>query len=313
MQGLKSKLIFSLISSYRFPLRFRTLNQSIMKKIIIQLVFLTGLLSSCTEFRFAYAPVPVNTPGLKKKNDTRLGSSVSMGDFYLYGQQNLNANTNANFNANGAYAITNHFAVTASYTGTIAERDQIQYAYYNSSNTFADRIDYKRKHLEIGAGFFYPISRDKKTFLECFGGVGLGKLRIKDELIENNTVTSSNYFASRANTIFIQPSITFHWGKGSFLSLGGRYVNTGYTLISSTYSEEKIAEYNLKDITTKRIGFIEPFYSLNFGFKEIPWLRLQYQSGFSYKLSKHFVYSRIFQNTVGFTIDPLSIFLKRKK
>jgi hypothetical protein len=311
MQGLKSKLIFSLISSCRFPLRFRTLNQNIMKKISIQLICLMSLLSSCTEFRFAYAPVPANTPGLKKKNDTRLGSSVSLGDFYVYGQQNLNANTNLSFNANAAYAITNHFAVTASYTGTIAERDQIQYAEYSSSNTIADRIDYKRKHLEIGAGFFYPISRNKKTFLECFGGVGLGKLRIKDELLENNAVTSSNYFISRANTIFIQPSITFHWGTSSFLSLGGRYVNTRYALINSTYSDEKIAEYNLQDITTKRIGFIEPFYSLNFGFKEVPWLRLQYQSGFSYKLSKQFVYSRIFQNTVGFTVDPQMLFSKK--
>jgi hypothetical protein len=283
-----------------------------MKKITIQLFLFMGLLSSCTELRFAYAPVPANTLGLKKKNDSRVSSSLSMGDFGIYGPQNLNATTNFNFNANGAYAITDYFAITASYTGTIAERDQFQFSEPGSSITSAERVEYKRKHLEIGAGFFYPISSNKKIFIECFGGAGLGKLKINDEFIKNNVVKESNYFISRANTIFIQPSITLHSGNGSFFSLGGRYISTGYRLLNSSYTKEQIAEYNLQNITTKRIGFIEPFYSLNFGFKDVPWLRLHYQSGFSYILSKDLVYSRIFQNTVGIIIDPRLVFSKKK-
>lgn len=268
------------------------------------------LFTSCSEIRYAYSPVAPNTPGFKEKNESRLAASASLG-YYSTLESTTSNNTDVNLNIQSAYAVTNHFAVLASYSGTILERDQFQFTDY--STTYSNLVNYKRNQFEIGAGIFYPLTKKKTVMFECFTGYGFGKLNITDKYVENGNTTSSGFYNANTNKFFIQPSLTLHPGKNFFLSLGFRYVNAGYSTIRTSYTEQETTEYYLKDIRTNRVEFIEPFLTANFRFKEVPWLMLQYQSYFTSQISTQLVYYRFSHNNFAVVIDPKLLFVKKKK
>lgn len=274
---------------------------------IISILF---LITSCSEIRYAYTPVAPNTPGLKEKNDSRLAATLSVGS-YSNLQSTLDQNTELNLNLQSAYALSNHFAVLASYSGTLKERDQAQY--YDNTSSYSDMVNYKRNQFETGAGIFYPLTKNKTVVVECFAGFGFGKLNITDRYVENGTTTSSGYYNARINKFFIQPSLSLHPGKNFFLSLGFKYVNTRHSVINTSYTEQETADYYLKDIGTTRIEFIEPFLAANLRFKQAPWFMLQYQFYFTDQVSAHLVYHRFSHNNLGVVIDPGLLLLNRKK
>ncbi len=281
-----------------------------MNNFTLCLISVLFLFTSCSEIRYAYSPVAPNTPGFKEKNDSRLATTVSIGTYSGLGST-VDQNTEINLNLQSAYAITNHFAVLASYSGTMKERDQLQYA--DNSSSYTDIVNYKRNHVELGAGIFYPLTNNKTIMFECFAGYGFGKLNITDRYIENGNTISSGFYNARTNKFFIQPSLSLHPGKNFFLSLGFKYVNTGHSGISTSYTEEQTIDYYLKDITVSRVQFIEPFLTTNFRFNDAPWLMLQYQLYYTSQISTQLVYYRLAHNNFGVVIDPRLLFLKKKK
>ncbi|MBY0476476.1 MAG: hypothetical protein K2Q24_02435 [Chitinophagaceae bacterium] len=276
-------------------------------KYLIPIVF---FFSYCTEMRYAYAPVAPNTPGLKEKGDSKLGATASIGYYPGLGAT-VNTNMDANLNIQSAYALTNHFAVMASYTGTLLERDQAQYG--DNATTYSEIVNYKRNQLETGAGVFFPLNQKKTLLVECFVGAGFGKLKITDRYVENGNNTSNGFYTTRTNKFFIQPSLTLHPGNNFFLSLGFRYVNSGYSNIKTSYTEQQTKDYYLHDIKSNRVGFIEPFLTANFRFKEVPWFMLQYQNFFTDQVSTQLVNHRFSYNNLGVVIDPTLLFQKKKK
>lgn len=281
------------------------MNYSALRFITVLFLF-----SSCSEIRYAYSPVAPNTPGFKEKNESRLAATVSAG-YYTTLESGGDQNTDININLQSAYAITNHIAVLASYSGTIKEREQFQYAV--NSSAYSDIVNYKRNQFELGAGIFYPLTKKNTVVVECFAGYGFGKLNIRDRYIENGNTTSSGFYTANTNRFFIQPSLSLHPGKNFFLSLGLKYVNTGNASIKTSYTEQEIIDYYLKDISTSRIEFIEPFLAANFRFKDVPWLMLQYQCYFTHQVSTHLIYYRVSYNNFGVVIDPRLLLLKKKK
>lgn len=280
-----------------------------MNNFTLCIISVLFLFTSCSEVRYAYSPVAPNTPGFKEKNESRLAATVSIGTYSTL-ESTVNQNPELNLNLQSAYAITNHFAVLASYSGTITERDQVQYT--DNSSTYTDMVNYKRNQFELGAGIFYPLTNNKSIIFECFAGYGFGKLKITDRYTQNGNTTSSGFYNAGINKFFIQPSLSLHPGKNFFLSLGLKYVNTGHSAISTSYTEQQTIDYSLKDISKFRIQFIEPFLVTNFRFKDAPWLMLQYQFYYADQISAQVVYYRISHNNLGVVIDPRILLLKKK-
>jgi hypothetical protein len=269
-------------------------------------------LASCSEIRYAYSPVAPNTPGFKEKNESRFAATVSVGDFTNQ-ESASDQSTEINLNLQSAFALTNHIAVLASYAGTIKERDITHYFGNSSSSNYSNLVTYNRNQYEVGAGIFYPFTSKKVFLVECFAGYGFGKLNITDKSVENGMTTSSRFYTANTNKFFIQPSLSLHAGEVFFLSLGFRYVNTGYSGIRTSYTEQETIDYYLKDISTSRIEFIEPFIAANFRFANAPWLMLQYQYYYTNQVSTQLVNYRFSHNNMGIVIDPLLLLMKKRK
>ncbi|MBX9782931.1 MAG: hypothetical protein K2X48_06545, partial [Chitinophagaceae bacterium] len=206
-------------------------------------------------------PTQQHVPNLKEKNDSRLTASLGTPA----------AGNETNYSIQAAYAITNHFALTGGINGTYNGTDNLTTTINNVTKNF--EVRYKRPSFELGAGIFYPISKDKKVMFETYAGYGAGKNNITEFI--NNVQT--NFHNSRTNRFYVQPILSFH--PADFISISGsvRYNNIGYNSITTGYTNTELINYKLSDLSLKRIEFLEPSLAVTGGVNSVPWLRLQTQ------------------------------------
>ncbi|MFT3843645.1 MAG: hypothetical protein QM725_01225 [Lacibacter sp.] len=254
------------------------------------------VLQSCTLLRFAYSPTIQNVPAFKEKNESRINAVMS----------SPASGTETNFALQGAYALTKHFAVLGSYNGTIKGRDELSYT--ENGTTTTDIVEYKRNSAEFGAGIFYPVSPNEKVVIEAYAGYGFGNNKITDKT--NNTVTG--FHNSKTNRYFIQPVLSIHPSPSFTFSTSFRYTNIGYSDIYTTYSVDDLANYQLTELGTKRISFLEPSIVLSGGLPDAPWVRLQCQMNFSFYLGGPTINYRSNYFSFGFQFDPVKAIRNNK-
>lgn len=261
-------------------------------------LLLSTLLSfqSCTLLRFAYSPSIQNVPAFTEKNESRVTGFIAAP---LSG-------TETNYGLQGAYAITDHFAITAGLNGTGKAEDELTIT-DGGGGTEIDIVKYKRNSVDFGVGVFYPISKDKKVFFEAYAGYGFGKNKITD-LTDN----SATYFHnSDINRFYVQPVLSLHPSDIFTLSIPVRFTSIGYTNIQTNYTSNDLDMYLLKAIATKRLNFIEPALVISSGFKAIPWLKLQGQINISLRLGEENVYYRSNYFGIGLQFDLVKAFQKK--
>lgn len=179
-----------------------------MKPIALVSLILTLLLSSCRQERYIYAVSKLNTPALQKKGDTRLNTSFSFGKARGMGDSSVNLG----FDVQCAYAITNHFAVMASYYSR-NESDVMDGRFGNASRFTSSYIKYRRHLWELGAGYFATLQ--KGVVFNIYAGAAFGKLAINDEGFDSVRYTRD--YLANTGKYFIQPGITFfNRNQGSF-------------------------------------------------------------------------------------------------
>jgi hypothetical protein len=261
-------------------------------KLTATVFLVSSLLSSCTLLRFAYAPTIQQVPAFKEKNESRVTAVAAS---TLVGTEN-------SYSLQGAYAVTDHFAVTAAWYGSLRSQDELTYSDGRGS-TGTDIVKYKRNAAEFGAGVFYPISRDKKVFFELYGGYGFGKNNISD----NSTTNSGalGFHNSKTNRYYIQPSFSFHTGENFTLSTVLRFTSIGYSNIRTSYDNNELESYQLLQLTRNRLLFVEPALVSSFGFESAPWFRIQAQMNASLLTGTSNTNYRSNYFSIGFQFDPV--------
>lgn len=190
-------------------------------------------LSSCTINRKIYSPVEVNNPSLQNKNDY---------------SANLSYGLPSGFDINGGYAITNRIALTA---GLFSHKnnDREEEYYLFSDRRDSSELLYKHNGLQIGAGVYFPISRDKKTiFLSFYGGYIKGNFEMREKLYQTyptqSTTPKLNFYKSNLNRYFLQVSLNSYLSQ-VHLSFTTRFMYAGYDKVVTDYDNNEQINYRL--------------------------------------------------------------------
>ncbi len=204
-----------------------------MKPFLILLTASIALISSCTIERKIYTPTQVNDPSLQKAGDYNFTATYS---------------SPRGFDVNGGYAIGKHIAVIAGlnfYKNT--DREQ-QYNFFSSSRD-SSILEYKHNGFHAGAGYFFPISRDKNSvFISFFAGIIKNKFEMHESLFEVSPTPSVspklNFYKSDIDRWFLQSSLNFYEDRVHG-SLSTRFNYTGYNNVTTDYTYNEQTAYNL--------------------------------------------------------------------
>lgn len=137
---------------------------------------------------------------LKEKNQLRISANLAIGE---NDEDNSNDFSNYGMHVRAAYAVTDHFGISASYFASI-EKDK-----YNWSSDEAKSISYKRGIGEVSAGYFTTVYQKPNLFFELYAGYGLGGNSIKEKYRETYYVNGGMY-KNNYNQFFLQPAIVVH-------------------------------------------------------------------------------------------------------
>ncbi len=274
------------------------------KKALTASVIIIALLSACNTPRYIYSPSPPNNPYFKEKGDSKLAAYYSSG-----GDNNiLTGEKNSGFDMQAAYAISNNWALTASFFKR-KEQDVYssdKYNYFDSSI-----VRYKRHIADFGGGYFFPLDRRKTVFFSLYGGLGFGKFSFTDNGIDK---TRANYNRVHNNTItkwFVQPSFSSFVGNYFRASFIGKFSFVHYGKNSTTYTNEELQYYWLNKINGKTFAFFEPTFNLQFGIPPLDWVKVD--GGFTFSSSPFNDISRIRARSFNASIGLCFDFFKLKK
>ncbi len=201
-----------------------------MRQLLFILLSSLSLLTSCS--RTAYVPSVQNVPMLTEKHD-------------------INGTITFN-NIQSAYAISDHIGLTLS-----AETDGI-------FKNLTDEDESKKHVVEVGAGYFTPISED--LYFNIYSGAGLGKISFQE-----NTFNEMGRFSSRKANYYIQPSISY---QTRFVELAFSTRVTGVDFFDMNDSEyfvntEATDPFDLRLINDPFYTFVEPAFTLRAGHENI--------------------------------------------
>lgn len=267
-------------------------------RLLVSAFVLALMFSSCTLFRFAYSPSVQQIPAFKEKGESRITAIAAS---TLVG-------TESSYSLQGAYAVSDHFALTAAWNGPLRSQDELTTS-NGSGTTSTEVVKYNRHSAEFGAGVFYPISKDKQVFFELYGGYGLGENNISDNVATNSGF--NGFHKSKTNKFYFQPSFSFHPGNNFTITPALRFTSIGYSDIRTNYDNDELETYQLLEIGRKRLFFVEPALMTSFGFEGAPWFRIQAQMNVSLLTGSTNTNYRSNYFSVGFQFDPAKAFKQK--
>lgn len=270
-------------------------------KLLFSAFIIVTSFCSCATYRYIYSASPPNNPYFTKKGESKLTAYYSSST-----DDNASSYHNGGIDLHGAYAISNHLAVTIGYFG---RREHDMYAAGSDGPFDNSKVQYKRNLIEAGGGYFIALNRNKTFTANLYAGVASGKFLIDDN---GEIVTGSNYTRYHKSNItkwFFQPSINFLPSKNVRLSLILKSNFVHYGNIKTSYTDYEMQYFHLDEIKDRTLNFIEPAFNIQFGISKIPWLKLDYTASALYNNS--YTHSNIRQNnaSIGLSVD----FSKMKK
>lgn len=263
------------------------------------LMFMIFIAASCTTPRYIYSPSAHNVPVLTKKGDSKIGAVYSTN---LTGNETIDDvtvdNRSRGVDVHGAVAFSDNWAIQASH-----------FYRWEKATGGPDSVTlrYQRNITEVGVGYFMPVNTRKTVFFQVFIGAGLGKFSFTDK-----DKYGYNYHDASITKIYLQPALLFR-SKGSFtssISVRGSIIS--YRNIKTSYNIAQLEDYHLKDLNNRAKVFIEPAYTGSFGFKNVPWFRLEFQAGASFLMARTYTDYRIFNFSAGTWIDIGAMIGKNK-
>lgn len=264
-----------------------------MRKIILFLsVSAILLFSSCAiPHRYIYTATPPNNPYFIEKGESKLAGYYSS----AWNNGDPSARRAGGWDFQGAYAVGNHWALTAGYLN----RSEIDGYIYNNNtheNTF---INYRRNLFDLGAGYFVSLDKRKELTINLYGGVALGKFSFIDEDYEK-------FHKSSITKTYFQPSLNYMPTPNLRMSFGSRFSFVHYGNIQTSYTQSEMEELALYLVNNRTIFFVEPAFNLQFGFRSFPGAKVDFTlSGTSrpFRDERINLYSRTSNVSLGLSFD----------
>lgn len=263
------------------------------------------LLSSCYTPRYAYSPSAHNVPVLTKKGDSKLAFNYSVNFADNRVKENVSTKGKASgYDVQAAYAFTNHWAMQVNYF----HRKERNAGDFDSNVLDSTVINYKRNLTEIGAGYFKTLNSNKKAAVQIFAGIGFGKFSFTDNGKDQSNVYRSRYHTMNITKIFIQPALMIRGKKNFAASLSSRFSTIYFKNITTDYSATELDNYKLDSLSYRPRFFWEPSIVNTFGFKKLPGVQLEFQTGMAVLMSRLFVDYRAFNFSAALLFDLPKLF-----
>jgi len=226
------------------------------------------LFSCITTERYIYSASPPNSPFFNEKGQSELAGYYSAipkitdpTEVYSDG-----------FDIHGAYAIGNHWALTAGFLNRQEEDLNI----YNNEIPFdSSVIRYNRNLFSVGAGVFIPLNPAKTITLNMYGGVDIGKFSFNENGSANG-IPGERFYNNNITKEFFQPSVNFMPNKYFHASVIFKNSYVHYRHINTNYTGDELAFYSLDTICGQAIHFSEPALDFQCGIPPIPWLKVDF-------------------------------------
>ncbi|MFT3703241.1 MAG: hypothetical protein QM802_12765 [Agriterribacter sp.] len=265
-------------------------NPSIQSAIILATCS-SVLLFSCADTLhpvsyYAYTPFPVNVPLLKKKNEMQVRAQWFGG---LRDDESDKGKVRGG-SLQAAYAVTNHIGITGSYSYSNEFED------YNMSSSYPETVSYKKNIAEIGAGYFTPVSKNKRLALEIYAGYGAGKNRLTNKQHLWGSETSYN---GRIQRFYIQPALALHLPRNTSLAWTLRTSFVKFHNANTFYPD-----ISLYEIEKSYIAFFEPSFVVRFPVGPFNWVKGNVQIGGAFKINDKNIHYRDALGSIGLTFLP---------
>lgn len=233
-----------------------------MRSPSLLLPVLAIVLFSCETSRYLYSHSLPNQPAFEEKGESKVGGYVLMGD------GGLGDKGNTAIDGQAAFALTDHFAVTASYYN----RKELDNGSGGGLN--ADAIRYKRNLVELGGGYFQKINKAGRGFFNMYGGFGYGKFSIRDVGKDNDMLDYFRYHDVNIFKMYLQPG--FRLGGRFSLLLLWRFSMVHYHNLNTNYTTEEQANFELNKISKTRTQFFfEPTAGFQFAIPSAEWIKIE--------------------------------------
>lgn len=262
-------------------------------------------LNSCYTPRYVYSPAAHNAPVLVNKGDSKLAANYS----FTFADNAQSGNTNIKAKAKGAdvqaaYAFTNHWAGMVNYF----YRQERNTGDFDNNLRDSAVINYRRNLTEIAAGYFKPLSENKQVLFQVFAGAGFGTAAFTDNGRDRNGVLYNRFHNMNVTKLFIQPALQIRSRKNFAAVFSSRHSVIYFKNIQTDYTATELDNFKLDSLSYSPRVFWEPATIYNFGFKELPGVKLELQMGFSFLVSKRFVDYRSSNISVGLLFDLPKLF-----
>lgn len=194
-------------------------------------------------------------------------------------------------NMKGAYALSNHVGVMASYSAT-SEKETFN---YSNGKTV---LKHKRNFAEAAIGYFTAADQRKRLYFDLYAGYGLGNNNIY-------YVGEPNFYRSDVRRFFIQSGVSLV--KNTFRLTG--FLRTSFVSfknIETSYTEEELRYYDIKlyGLDKEKLFFLEPTFALQFPVSKLQWLRGHAQVGAAVLFNSTDLHYRPVLGGIGITIAP---------
>ena len=278
--------------------------------LLLLLFVNASVLISCYTPRYVYSPAAHNVPVLVKKGDTKLAFNYSLNLADNNQQQNVAVTGKARgYDLQAAYALTNHWAIQVNNFN----RTERNGGDFDAGQRDSVVINYKRKLTEIAAGYYQALNDNKRAMFQIFGGVGFGKFSFTDIGRNQNNVFHNRYHIMNVTKLFIQPALIVRGKRNFAASFSSRHSLIYFKKINTDYTPTELNNYRLDSLAVSPRLFWEPSMVYNFGFKKIPGLQLEFQSGFAFLISRRFADARFFNFSAGAVLDLPKLFAIKKR
>ncbi|MES1218029.1 MAG: hypothetical protein ABUT20_21155 [Bacteroidota bacterium] len=276
-----------------------------MKVKFLYHISVVVFLASCHTPRYVYAPSPPDIPYFKEKNDSKISG------YYSIGNDQGNGEKNNGYDIQGAYAITDHWAMTFDQYYR-KERDIYNFSEYSLFDT--STVNYSRNITSFGSGYFRKMNRKGTVSFNIYGGVGFGKLTINENGIDDTLAVYSRIYKSNLTKWYLQPGFNFMPRKAFWCSVTTRFVFIKYSKITTSYTLEELNYFRLQSLNGRTLSFFEPSYNMQVDVPHCPWLKINGGVTFSLNVTPNWnenngTYhdSRGVTASVGLTFDPSKI------
>jgi len=200
--------------------------------------------------------VPVPTPFFTEKNNSTIDVQATSSLEFESGHKDKSIGVKVN----AAYALTNHFAITTSFD-KVYQLDNYSRSWNDGVQNFDSNSIAYNKHLwEIGIGYFTRLG-DSKTFFNIYGGIGIGKDKIKEKGWLAESELPENYINNDVRKFWLQPALHFISKKHVSFGIGTRLVLLQHNNVQSSYTQAQISKRQLQELGSRNYFYVEPHFN----------------------------------------------------